>query len=53
MHHGLADLLANVCAGPLLLATDLPAVPEVARRPARAGETELFDSEDAEDNDEA
>lgn len=52
MHGELAGLLGAVCAGPLLPAAELPAVPEPMRKPPRAGTGgSLFDV-DAEDADE-
>jgi hypothetical protein len=49
MHADLADLLAQVCAGPLLSAFDLPGVAEAARRPPRAADgAGLFDDEEDE-----
>ncbi len=45
-------LLAAVCAGPLLRARDLPAVPAAMRKPPRSGgEGVLFGAEDADTED--
>jgi predicted helicase len=53
MHADLADLLAEVCAGPLLSVADLPAVPEGRRKRPRVGEGGgLFDTDDDEDDEE-
>lgn len=50
MHPDLNDLLAKVCRGPLLLASDLPPVPDAMTKPPRdrAG-AGLFDNLEEED----
>jgi len=55
MQPRLTALLDEVCAGPLLLAEDLPPVPPAMRKPPRAGESGgLFADEDTEgDEDES
>lgn len=52
MHPDLAALLEKICAGPLLLASELPSVPEALRKPPRAADQQgLFgDRDDSEED---